>query len=354
MNTSSCPNAATQCDQVAADVVAQPLPKLNLRPGELVKVRDISEILATLDSEGRLESIPFMPEMLPYCGQQFRVFKRADNTCAGGAPRNLQNAVHLDQLRCNGSAHQGCQARCLVLWKEAWLERVQSGGSSNRPQTTFATRDLVAADSWLKTLTEHPCGKVVCQATELCVATGPVDLGSPPCYARDVVTSLLARKIGLAELHGLLRWISGWLIRGIFFLRLRVRLSQPAAGSVPEEKLNLQPGEVVEVRSKSEILRTLNSKGAHRGLQFKPEMFAFCEGRYRVLGRIDKRVNERSAQITQMKNECILLDSVYCQGQLHFCTRSNYHYWREVWLRRVASDSGKHGENGGRLVQLRG
>ena len=49
--------------------------------GELVEVRSREEILGTLDADGRLENLPFMPEMLPYCGRQFRVFKRAHKTC---------------------------------------------------------------------------------------------------------------------------------------------------------------------------------------------------------------------------------------------------------------------------------
>ena len=58
-----------------------------------------------------------MPEMEKYCGRQLRVLRRADSTCAGGQPRRIENTVHLETLRCDGSA-------CLLLWKEAWLQRV--------------------------------------------------------------------------------------------------------------------------------------------------------------------------------------------------------------------------------------
>jgi hypothetical protein len=72
--------------------------RLNLHAGELVEVRSEPEILATLDAEGRLDGLPFMPEMLQYCGQRFRVFKSAHKTCdtiekTGG--RRMRNAVHL-------------------------------------------------------------------------------------------------------------------------------------------------------------------------------------------------------------------------------------------------------------------
>ena len=55
--------------------------RLHLRVGEMVEVKSEAEILATLDHEGRLESLPFMPEMLKYCGRRFPVFKRAEKTC---------------------------------------------------------------------------------------------------------------------------------------------------------------------------------------------------------------------------------------------------------------------------------
>ena len=48
----------------------------SLRAGEWVEVRSRGEILRTLDGNACLESMPFMPEMLRFCGQRFRVFKR--------------------------------------------------------------------------------------------------------------------------------------------------------------------------------------------------------------------------------------------------------------------------------------
>ena len=45
----------------------------HLRAGDLVEVRSLKEILATLDSAGTLEGMPFMQEMVRYCGKRFRV-----------------------------------------------------------------------------------------------------------------------------------------------------------------------------------------------------------------------------------------------------------------------------------------
>ena len=95
------------------------------RPGDWVRVRSKEQILRTLDASSELDNLPFMPEMLRYCGKRFPVFASAHKTCdtvnkTGG--RRMRNAVHLEGLRCDGAAHGGCQAQCLLFFKEAWLE----------------------------------------------------------------------------------------------------------------------------------------------------------------------------------------------------------------------------------------
>jgi hypothetical protein len=106
---------------------------MKLKAGDWVEIRSKEEILATLDKSGRLDELPFMPQMFSYCGKRFKVFKRAHKTCdtvnwTGG--RRLENAVHLE-LRCDGAAYGGCQAACLIYWNEAWLK-----GLSDELQTS--------------------------------------------------------------------------------------------------------------------------------------------------------------------------------------------------------------------------
>jgi hypothetical protein len=97
----------------------------SLHAGEWVEVRSREEILQTLDRNGQLDGLPFMPEMFEACGKRYRVFKRAHKTCDppnGLQGRRMPSAVHLDEFRCDGAAHGGCQAKCLVFWKDAWLK----------------------------------------------------------------------------------------------------------------------------------------------------------------------------------------------------------------------------------------
>src|SRR4030095_847663 len=99
-----------------------------LRRGDRVRVRNLGEILSTLDDQGTLECLPFMPEMKQFCGKTFTVSSRLEKTCVEGlGARLLPNTVTLHDARCDGCAHDGCQRSCTLLWKESWLEPVENG-----------------------------------------------------------------------------------------------------------------------------------------------------------------------------------------------------------------------------------
>jgi hypothetical protein len=96
-------------------------------------VRSEAEILATLDEKGELDGLPFMPEMLAWCGRRLRVEKLALKLCdtiEWTGMYRIRDAVHLGMSRCDGQAHGGCQAGCNIYWKEAWLKRVPAGESA--------------------------------------------------------------------------------------------------------------------------------------------------------------------------------------------------------------------------------
>jgi hypothetical protein len=109
---------------------------------------------------------------------------------------------------------------------------------------------------------------------------------------------------------------------------------------VDGEKLDLRPGELVEVRSRSEIGATLDSNLKHRGLSFSQEMTPACGKRFRVKNRVDRLIDEHTGKMIELKNDCIVLDGFVCQGDRSpgalFCPREAYPMFREAWLRRVA------------------
>lgn len=100
--------------------------------------------------------------------------------------------------------------------------------------------------------------------------------------------------------------------------------------------LNLQPGELVQVKSLEEIRQTLDIKGRHRGLVFTPEMRQHCGKQFRVFKRLELMFDEYHKSQRRVHNT-VLLENNFCTGAGLGCHRSCFLYWREVWLRRVES-----------------
>ena len=102
------------------------------------------------------------------------------------------------------------------------------------------------------------------------------------------------------------------------------------------ETLNLQPGELVEVRSVKEIFATLNKHGKLKGLRFTPEMVKFCGRRFKVYKRLEKIILEATGELRRIRTPTVLLEGVLCDGEAHGgCERSCFCFWREAWLKRV-------------------
>jgi hypothetical protein len=309
-----------------------------MRPniGEMVEVRSAEEILATLDSEGKFERVPFMPEMLAFCGRRFRVFKHADHTCTDGEPRCLKNTVHLAELRCDGSAHRNCQAKCLIFWKEVWLKRIAPEQRSEGIKNEDLRSDVAAvnrATFFLSRHVERSDGTMSCQASEIRSATCPLE-STLPQYFGNVCRDFCTQRIGWPELSRLLTWISQKMIWLAFVWWARAPWNAKRYYKTPARNLHLQAGDLVKVRSAWEILRTLDGRGRNRGLRFTPEMFRYCGRKYRVLSRMERRIDEKGGQLIEFGNGCVLLENVVCRGQRTFCSRTEYHYWREIWLER--------------------
>ena len=109
-------------DNIECDRSSSVRPKVIVRmereprflPGELVMVRPLEEILQMLDKNGCLDGLPFMPEMVEYCGRTFRVNCKVEKACVDGRRMFMGELVRndvyfLEDLRCSGLAHGGCQ-----------------------------------------------------------------------------------------------------------------------------------------------------------------------------------------------------------------------------------------------------
>ena len=107
-----------------------------------------------------------------------------------------------------------------------------------------------------------------------------------------------------------------------------------------DEPVELAPGQLVRIRSKEEIARTLGRDGKNKGLWFDREMAAYCGRTARVLRRVERIIDERNGKMIELKNDCYILDGVVCHSDLsfarRFCPRGIYPYWRACWLEPVS------------------
>jgi len=350
-----------------------PAQQLNLQAGELVEVRSVEEVLATLDESGRLNAMPFMPEMLQHCGKKFRIYKVAHKTCDNIRPwnmRTVRNAVHLTGVRCDGRSHGGCDAGCLIFWHEAWLKRADTGfvkdseigecGSAipatpagEASAVVMPVPDLLQRSSVKGK--DPSTGEEVysCQATDLREFTSHLSSWNLWQYIRDIRSGNLNRGLGDSKGEKLLEVLLGIidvfrvLLVEVFNKLQSVRNGvqypqvQALPATAPSGELNLQPGEFVQVKSRQEIFATLDKKNRNRGLLFDSEMLKYCGGTFRVLKRVNQIVDEKNGKMLRMKSSCIILDGSACAADYHkLCPRAIYHYWRESWLRRVDRGEG--------------
>jgi hypothetical protein len=324
--------------------------RLGLRVGELVEVRSEEEILATLDDNGELDALPFMPEMLEHCGERFTVYKVAHKLCdtmnATGM-RRMRDAVHLAGVRCDGRAHGGCQTACLIYWKEAWLRRVDpalTGGAGLRAPSAETPR-LTVADLHAGSRKPSANGEELfsCQATELLrAAPEPLPFRQLGQYASDIrsgnVGIIAVLRAFLAGLFNHLQSVSTRVLPRRLWLRggLRWGFVEGSLAKTPTGHTDLQSGELVRIKPKAEIMRTLSKDRRNRGLGFEEEMARYCGREARVLRRVDRCIEEATGRMLQMKNPCIVLDGIVCEGAYSAnCPRSIYAFWREIWLERV-------------------
>lgn len=296
------------------------------RVGQTVWVLGLKDILKTLDNDGKLDGLPFMPEMIPYCGHPFRISTLPNRTCVEATGIfEFDDILFLDGLRCDGSAHDGCQRRCLLYWRGAWL--------SDKPPTA-STDDSTDADAAVKPqLKTRKDERYLCQSTEL-VGAATARQEDNPRFGKRWGGDIDDLRRGNITHMELLRHI---------LMTISVKLKHLAGidadravyGALQKTRtfsLDLQPGDWVQVKSRKEIEETLDMSGKNTGLLFTPAMLQYCGKRYRVAYRLQKMILEESGKMIQLKNT-VVLDGVTCQAW--GCQRSIFLYWREIWLKRV-------------------
>jgi hypothetical protein len=312
-----------------------------LRRGDVVEVKSPEEILLTLDVEGTVDRLPFMPEMMEFCGKRFQVSKRVVKTCTSGPKGSSMRVFRTDDvfllegLRCSGADHDGCQKACTIFWREAWLRKVDDPAVSARSSAEGSKRLR------MRLKTKRDPQTYFCQASEILNATNHM-------ARRERFTKCLSEiRVGNCSTWQMLRQIATWLI----WRTRRLFLGAYGRGtnrSTPVESLDLKAGDWVEVKPMENITKTLNETAHNRGLWFSPDMRLLCGRKQRVEKKIERIIFDGTGEMRQLRNT-VFLEGSYC-GCPHVafggCPRREYVYWREIWLRRISdsldeSSSGK-------------
>jgi len=317
-----------------------------MRAGDKVELRSPDEILASLDEHGALEGLPFMPEMLGFFGKQFTVEARVERACDTldyTGVRRLRDTVVLDDLRCDGKAHAGCQARCRIYWKEAWLRPATVRQEQGDATATAAFGDLdrlVRRNVHGASATpDKPTFR--CQATELLRASEPVGWWS----ARSFMNEFTSGNVGFWRFARMMTHI----VIGEIGRRLGLLSNLPFSAdelkgqkSAPPAGKEFQPGQLVQIRGKDAIRETLGEQGKNRGLWFDREMLSYCGRTARVKGKVERFIDERTGSVVELATDAYILDAVVCRSDESdgrwFCPRAIYPWWRECWLEPVNGD----------------
>ncbi len=299
-----------------------------LRPGDLVEVRPALEILETLDAEGTADRLPFMREMVELCGKRFRVARRMLKTCYYGETNGMRkfradDVVVLEDLRCSGAEHDGCQKACMIFWREAWLRRVENV-DDNVGAEQNGTDELSGRLKVLK----GP-NKYFCQASEILNATTDLSRWDRIGKCFDEVW------VGNCTSFEMVRRVISWL----FWRFRRILFGEYARGTnkrTPVESLRLQAGEWVDVKPVESIAKTLDQKGHNRGLYFTPDMRRLCGKICQVEKPLEKIIVDGTGEMRKMHNTVYLKGGLCgCIYALGGCPRGEFSYWREIWLQRV-------------------
>jgi hypothetical protein len=306
-----------------------------LRTGDVVEVASLAEIERTLDPNACHGGLPFMPEMARFCGQRFRVFRVVDKIYDYGRSktmRRLEDAVLLTGLRCDGGAHGGCQAACYLIWKTAWLKRVDSEPDQGAARS--AAKSLgTAVPAIVAAATQAGPNLYRCQYTQLAASSAPIP-------RRDLRPDLRPLLRGNLSTRAFLLAIATRIFNAVQIKRGGIGFPHVAAGTLektPAVNLGLTTSQSVRVLDSEAISRTLDKTWRNRGLWFDRDMVKYCGGEYRVLARVERIIDDATGRMLQMKTPSIMLDEVDGTGEfLRFNAQHDYLFWRECWLETTA------------------
>ncbi len=314
----------------------------DLWPGDIVRVRQLMDILGTLDGRGSCRGCGFAAPMARFCGREFPVLKKVERHFDQARGRMLtgKGVYLLAEVCCDGSAFPaagGCDRSCLHLWRHEWLEPVttrESAAGDSEPDA----QELLLAGAGL----EH------CQLRAGCS-------GRPERWPwrlrreEQVIRTALAaagRRLGRGLPAAL-----GALASPILRLFRPAASPRSAAGDSPASSggqtrahapstlpSSFHPGNLVQIRSWPEIESSLENAGGVQACVSGQALQRFCGQQHRVAQKVDQYYSPAGDRLLPCQ-ALYLLAGVRCDGAGNpltaGCDRACYLFWRAEWLEPV-------------------
>lgn len=160
---------------------------------------------------------------------------------------------------------------------------------------------------------------------------------------RDPDLEVLPPRLAIRLLLGFTRHTSSrkkrWILNQLNRLhsKLGKKTSHEIKAAVPvNTAVDLEPDDVVRIRSLDEIERTLGFRRKLKGCTFMNAMKPYCGTTQKVFKPVKRMVDERDGKLKRVKG-VVLLEGVTCQGieQYGSCDRSCFYFWRKEWLEKI-------------------
>lgn len=149
--------------------------------------------------------------------------------------------------------------------------------------------------------------------------------------------------------HSSFESISQKKIKKIWDLKKKVKAYKNKVITYPKEsrqqKIILNeiplPGEIVRVKSETEIKKILDEYDSTGGCVFAPEMFKYCNKNFKVYKIVRQFYDEVKNRICKCKN-IVLLEDAVCSGKRKLlpddCDRNCFFFWHINWLEKIKNE----------------
>ena len=98
-------------------------------------------------------------------------------------------------------------------------------------------------------------------------------------------------------------------------------------------------GDVVRIRSKENILKTLDYINKIEGCLFMEQMWEYCGSKFIVIKFVNNFFDEHKYKMFKTHSPLYILDGLICNGVVdtfdHRCDHSCYFLWHEKWLEKT-------------------